>query len=151
MSGEIRFPIVGNLTADPELRYTQSGLAVASFTIASTPRVYDQTTREMKDGEPAFIRCSVWREFAENVAASLKKGTRVIAFGTYKQRRYQTESGESRMSPEMEVEAIGPDLRWASATVTKGGASSPAAQRPADAWGAPEPTSGGGWDDETPF
>lgn len=151
MTGEIQFPIVGNLTADPELRYTQTGLAVVNFTIASTPRELDRQTGQQKDGEPVFMRCSAWREFAEHIASSLSKGSRVVAFGRYRQRPYQTAEGEKRTSHEFEVDAIGPDLRFATAVVTK--AASNATQRagsPVQQGFAPEPESQQ-WPDETPF
>lgn len=159
MTGEIRFPVVGNLTADPELRYTQSGLAVVNFTIASTPREFDKATNQQKDGEPVFMRCSAWREFAEHIASSLSKGQRVIAYGRYRQRRYQTEDGSNRTSHELEVEAIGPDLRWATAVVTKAApaGSSPAAPAQGgsdESWFTPPPAAnlpGEPWPDETPF
>lgn len=155
MSGEIRFPIVGNLTADPELRYTQNGLAVVNFTIASTPRETDRQSGQQKDGEPVFLRCSAWREFAEHIAGSLTKGNRVVAFGRYRQRRYQTEDQQNRTSHEFEVEAIGPDLRWATAAVTRvqngNGASAPSAPAaPAESW-YPAPTGQEPLSDETPF
>lgn len=153
MTGEIRFPIVGNLTADPELRYTQNGLAVVSFTIASTPRETDRESGQQKDGEPVFMRCTAWREFAEHIAASLTKGTRVVAFGRYRQRRYQTEQNENRTSHEFEVDAIGPDLRFATATVAKtqqgGRNASPAAT--SGAWATEPQQPEGVWSDETPF
>jgi len=119
MAGETVITVVGNLTADPELRYTQNGLAVANFTIAATPRVFDRQANEFKDGEPLFLRASVWREFAEHVAGSLVKGTRVIAQGTLKQRSYETKEGEKRTSIELEIDAIGPDLRYATASVQR--------------------------------
>jgi single-strand DNA-binding protein len=118
MAGETIITVVGNLTADPELRYTQNGLAVANFTIASTPRIFDKTKNEYVDGEALFLRASVWREFAEHVAA-LDKGTRVIVTGKLKQRSYETKEGEKRTSIELEVDAIGPDLRYATAQVTR--------------------------------
>lgn len=102
MAGETIITIVGNLTADPELRHTQSGLAVANFTIASTPKVFDKQANEWKDGEPLFLRASVWREFAENVASSLTKGQRVIAQGKLKQRSYETREGEKRTTFELD-------------------------------------------------
>ena len=111
--------LAGNLTGDPELRYTQGGLAVANFTIASTPRTFDAASNEWKDGEPLFLRASVWREFAENVAQSLKKGARVLATGRLKQRSYETNEGEKRTSYELEVHEIGPSLRYAVATVER--------------------------------
>ena len=119
MTGETTITVVGNLTADPELRYTQNGLPVANFTIASTPRTFDKTSQEWKDGEALFLRASVWREFAENVANSLTKGSRVIATGFLKQRSYETKEGEKRTSMEFEVQEIGPSLKYATATVTR--------------------------------
>ena len=118
MSGETIVTIVGNLTADPELRYTQTGLAVANFTIASTPREFDRSTNEWKDGEALFLRSSVWREVAENVAASLKKGTRVIATGALKQKNYETKEGDKRTSFELEIEEIAPSLKFCTAVIT---------------------------------
>ena len=103
MTGETTLTIVGNLTADPELRYTQGGLPVANFTIASTPRTFDRQANEWKDGEPLFLRASVWREFAEHVAGSLTKGSRVIAAGRLKQRSYQDREGQQRTALELEV------------------------------------------------
>lgn len=154
MSGEIRFHIVGNFTADPELRFTQNGVPVASFTIASTPWEQDRATGKGKDGEPVFMRCSAWRELAEHIAASLTKGTRVVAFGRYRQRRYQTEEGQHRTSHEFEVEAIGPDLRWATAVVSRKKGSSPAsspASSDGGGWHAPASTTADPWADEEPF
>ena len=119
MANETLITVRGNLTADAELRYTQSGLAVANFTIASTPRTFDKNANEWRDGEALFLRASVWREFAEQVAASLKKGTAVIATGSLKQRSYETKEGEKRTSIELEVEDIGPSLRFATAEVTR--------------------------------
>lgn len=115
--------IVGNLTSDPELRFTQSGLPVVSFTIASTPRVFDKQAGEYKDGDPLFLRASAWRDFAEHIANSLTKGTRVVATGRLKQNSYETKEGEKRTSIELEVDAIGPDLRYATATVVRAGQS----------------------------
>jgi single-strand DNA-binding protein len=157
MAGETIITVVGNLTADPELRYTQNGLAVANFTIASTPRNFDRASSEWKDGEALFLRASVWREFAENVAGTLTKGMRVMATGRLKQRSYETKEGEKRTSIELEVDEIGPSLRYAKATVTRqassgrtGGedawASAPAVSGGEDPWATPGvPT------DETPF
>lgn len=119
MAGETVITVVGNLTADPELRYTQNGLPVANFTIASTPRNFDRQANEWKDGEALFLRASVWREFAEHVAGSLQKGSRVIATGTLKQRSYETREGEKRTSIELQVDEIGPSLRYATAQVTR--------------------------------
>lgn len=153
--------VVGNLTADPELRYTQSGQAVANFTIASTPRILDRATNEWKDGDPLFLRASCWREFAENVAGSLTKGMRVVAQGKLKQRSYQDRDGNNRTSLELDVDEIGPSLRYATAQVTRqsgGGARSgnqaadepwspaPSAAPAGDVWNTP-----GDFTDETPF
>jgi single-strand DNA-binding protein len=119
MAGDTVLTIIGNLTSDPELRWTPSGAAVASFTIASTPRTLDRQTQEWKDGEALFLRCSVWREAAENVAESLTRGSRVMAQGRLKQRSFETKEGEKRTVIEMEVDEIGPSLRYATATVAK--------------------------------
>ena len=117
--GDINLTIVGNITNDPELRFTPSGAAVASFTVASNSRYLDKTTNEWKDGEPVFMRCSVWRQYAENVAESLTRGTRVIVTGRLKQRSYETREGEKRTVIEMDVDDVGPALRTATAKVTK--------------------------------
>ena len=169
MAGETIITVVGNLTADPELRYTQNGLAVANFTIASTPRSFDKASNDWKDGETLFLRASVWREFAENVAGTLSKGSRVIATGRLKQSSYQTKEGEKRTSFELEVDEVGPSLRYATAQVTRttsggprggqGGAQGgsqggeePWASAPSspsgsgDVWNSP-----GNFNDETPF
>ncbi|MGR0218811.1 single-stranded DNA-binding protein [Agromyces sp. ZXT2-6] len=173
MAGETIITVVGNLTADPELRYTQSGLAVANFTIASTPRTFDRQANEWKDGEALFLRASCWREFAEHVAGSLTKGTRVIASGRLKQRSYETKEGEKRTSIELEIDEIGPSLRYATASVTRaqsnrgvsggGGSFGGGGGQSDDAWAPSAPaqqSSGGGdvWNtpgtnygDETPF
>lgn len=119
MAGETQTTIVGNLTADPELRYTQSGVPVASLTIASTPRIFDRQGGGWKDGDPLFLRCTVWREFAENIAATLHKGTRVVAQGNLRQRNYETKEGERRTAFELDISAIGPDLRYATAMITR--------------------------------
>lgn len=173
MAGETIITVVGNLTADPELRYTQGGLPVANFTIASTPRNFDRASGEWKDGEALFLRASVWREFAEHVAGSLTKGSRVIATGRLQQRSYETREGEKRTAYELAVDEIGPSLRYATAQVTRaasgggngGGGqsrpqvadepwSTPGSSAPAqggngggnDAWAAP-----GAYGDDTPF
>ncbi|NYE18501.1 single-stranded DNA-binding protein [Microbacterium immunditiarum] len=164
MAGETIITVVGNLTADPELRYTQNGLPVANFTIASTPRTFDRQANEWKDGEALFLRASVWRDFAEHVAGSLTKGMRVIATGRLKQRSYQDREGNNRTAIELEVDEIGPSLRYATAQVTRtsgGGGqsrqqvadepwatpgSSNAGGASADAWSAP-----GAYGDDTPF
>jgi single-strand DNA-binding protein len=119
MAGETVITVVGNLTSDPELRFTPSGSAVANFTVASTPRTFDRQSNEWKDGETLFLRASVWREAAENVAETLTKGTRVIVQGRLKSRSYETKEGEKRTVIELEVDEIGPSLRYASAKVTR--------------------------------
>ena len=119
MAGETIITVVGNLTSDPELRYTQNGLAVANFTIASTPRNFDRASNEWKDGEALFLRCNVWRQAAENVAESLTRGSRVIVSGRLKQRSFETKEGEKRTVIELEVDEIGPSLRYATAKVTR--------------------------------
>ncbi|MFN8102386.1 MAG: single-stranded DNA-binding protein [Mycobacterium sp.] len=172
-AGDTTITVVGNLTADPELRFTPSGAAVANFTVASTPRIYDRQSGEWKDGEALFLRCNIWREAAENVAESLTRGSRVIVTGRLKQRSFETREGEKRTVVEVEVDEVGPSLRYATAKVNKasrnggggsgfsgggGGASRPAAgggggSAPADdPWGsAPASGSFGGADDEPPF
>ncbi len=119
MAGETPITVVGNLTADPELRFTPSGAAVANFTVASTPRTFDRQTNEWKDAETLFMRCSVWREQAENVSESLHRGTRVVVTGRLVSRSWQTQEGENRTVMEMQVDEIGPSLRYATAQVTK--------------------------------
>jgi single-strand DNA-binding protein len=169
MAGETVITVVGNLTADPELRFTPSGAAVASFTIASTPRTFDRNSNEWKDGEALFLRCSIWRQAAENVAESLTRGMRVVAQGRLKQRSYETREGEKRTVVEMEVEEVGPSLKYATAKVNRtqrgsssgggygssgsdsgGGASSGGGGGNDDPWGS-APASGGGFSDEPPF
>lgn len=119
MAGETQITLVGNLTADPELRFTPSGAAVANFTVASTPRTFDRQTGEWRDGEAMFLNCAVWRQAAENVAESLQKGMRVIVQGRLKSRTYDTREGERRTVFEIDVDEIGPALRYASAKVTR--------------------------------
>ena len=119
MAGETTLTIIGNLTGDPELRFTPSGAAVANFTVASTPRRYDSSAREWKDGETLFMRCSIWQAAAENVAESLTRGMRVIVQGRLKARSYETKEGEKRTVTELEVDEVGPSLRFAAAKVTK--------------------------------
>jgi single-strand DNA-binding protein len=119
MAGDTVITVIGNLTSDPELRWTPSGAAVANFTIASTPRTLDRETQEWKDGDALFLRCSVWREAAENVAESLIRGSRVMAQGRLKQRSFETKEGEKRTVIEMEVDEVGPSLRYATAKVTR--------------------------------
>lgn len=167
-AGDTTITVVGNLTADPELRFTPSGAAVANFTVASTPRIYDRQSGEWKDGEALFLRCNIWREAAENVAESLTRGARVIVTGRLKQRSFETREGEKRTVVEVEVDEVGPSLRYATAKVNKasrggggggGGGSRPApsggggSSAPADdPWGsAPASGSFAGGDDEPPF
>src|SRR3954463_15486497 len=119
MAGETPITVVGNLTADPELRFTPSGAAVANFTVASTPRTFDRQSNEWKDGETLFMRCSVWREAAENVAESLTRGTRVLVSGRLRSRTYDTKEGEKRTVVELEVDEVGPSLRYATTKVSK--------------------------------
>ena len=178
MAGDTTITVVGNLTADPELRFTPSGAAVANFTVASTPRIFDRQSGDWKDGEALFLRCSIWREAAENVAESLTRGSRVIVTGRLKQRSFETREGEKRTVMEVEVEEIGPSLKYATAKVNKasrgggggggfggggGGGGAPAGgggggsrgnsgEPQEDPWGsAPASGSFGGSDDEPPF
>jgi single-strand DNA-binding protein len=119
MAGETTITVIGNLTDDPELRFTPSGAAVAKFRVASTPRTLDRNSGEWKDGEPLFLQCNVWRQVAENVAESLHRGARVIVSGRLRQRSYETREGEKRTVMELEVDEIGPSLRYATAKVQK--------------------------------
>src|SRR5881398_2821792 len=119
MAGDTTVTVIGNLTADPELRFTPSGQAVASFTVASTPRSFDRQSNEWKDGDTLFLRCSVWRQAAENVAESLHRGTRVIVQGRLRQRSFETREGEKRTVIELEVDEVGPSLKFATAKVSK--------------------------------
>lgn len=158
-AGDVTVTVVGNLTNDPELRFTPSGAAVASFTVASSPRVLDKATNEWKDGDPLYMRCSVWRQYAENVAETLTKGTRVIVTGRLKQRSYETREGEKRTVVEMDVEDVGPALRYATAKVNRvargeggggyGGPSSSGGSDSSDDPWASAPS--GGSFDEPPF
>ncbi|MCW2723340.1 MAG: ssb [Frankiales bacterium] len=176
MAGETVITVVGNLTNDPELRFTPSGAAVASFTVASTPRTLDKATNEWKDGDALFLRCSIWRQAAENVAESLQRGARVIVQGRLQQRSYETKEGEKRTVVELQVDEIGPSLKYATAKVNKtsrgggggggygggqagggnssgGGGDDPWASAPAGggATGGGASGGGGGWSDEPPF
>lgn len=173
MAGDTIITVVGNLTADPELRFTSSGAAVASFTVASTPRTFDRQSGEWKDGEALFMRCSIWRQAAENVAESLTRGARVVVTGRLKQRSYDTREGEKRTVIELEVDEVGPSLRYATAKVNKvsraggdgggfggggggnaGGGGGSRQSAPADdPWGSAPPAGGGGggFSDEPPF
>jgi single-strand DNA-binding protein len=151
MAGETLITVIGNLTSDPELRYTQNGKAVANVTIASTPRTFDRASNEWKDGDTLFMRSSVWGDFAEHVASSLSKGSRVIAQGVLKQKSYTTKEGENRTSYELDVQEIGPSLRYAKATITRAGQSSTATpiatSSSSDVWAAqPQNVA-----DDTPF
>lgn len=135
MANETVITVIGNLTSDPELRYTQNGKAVANFTIASTPRTYDKASSEWKDGDSLFLRASVWEQFAEQVAGSLAKGTRVIASGRLVQKGYETKEGEKRTSMELQIDEIGPSLKHATAQVTR--VQSGRGSQPAQATSAP--------------
>ncbi|KQN99665.1 single-stranded DNA-binding protein [Arthrobacter sp. Leaf234] len=137
MAGETVITVIGNLTNDPELRFTPSGAAVANFTIASTPRTFDRQSNDWKDGETLFLRASAWKDMAENVAESLTKGTRVVAQGRLKSRSYDTKEGEKRTVMELEVDEIGPSLKNASAKVIR-------TQGPGTRGGVQPPSSGGG-------
>lgn len=119
MAGETVITVIGNLTNDPELRFTPNGAAVVSFTVASTPRTLDKATNEWKDGDTLFLRCSAWRQMAENVTESLAKGSRVIVQGRLKQRSFETREGEKRTVVELDVDEVGPSLRNATAKVNK--------------------------------
>ena len=161
MAGETVITVVGNLTADPELRFTPSGAAVASFTVASTPRNFDRQTNEWKDGEALFLRCSIWRQAAENVAESLQRGMRVVVTGRLKQRSFETREGEKRTVIELDVDEVGPSLRYATAKVNRtqrgssgGGYGADQGGAPADdpwASSGPAVASSGGYSDEPPF
>ena len=146
MAGETVITVIGNLTADPELRWTQAGAPVADFTVASTPRAYDRNAGEWRDGDTLFVRCSVWRETAENVAESLRKGMRVIVQGRLTQRSYDTQQGERRTVVELQVDEVGPSLRRARAQVTRvqAQAASASATSASGSGGA------GGWGREAP-
>jgi single-strand DNA-binding protein len=160
MAGETVITVVGNLTADPELRFTPSGAAVASFTVASTPRTFDRQSNEWKDGEALFLRCSIWRQAAENVAETLQRGMRVIVQGRLQQRSFETREGEKRTVIEMQVDEVGPSLRYATAKVNRtqrgssgggfGGDAGGAAPVD-DPWSSAGPASSGGFSDEPPF
>ncbi len=137
MANDTTITIIGNITDDPELRFTANGAAVANFTVASTPRFLDKTTNEWKDGDALFLRCSIWRQAAENVAESLTRGARVIVSGRLKQRSYETKEGEKRTVYEVEVDEVGPSLKYATAKVNK-------VQRNGGGGGFGGPSSGGG-------
>jgi len=174
MAGETVITVVGNLTADPELRFTPSGAAVANFTVASTPRNFDKNSNEWVDGEAMFLRCSIWRQAAENVAESLQRGMRVVVQGRLKARSYEDREGQKRTVFELEVDEVGPSLKYATAKVNRvsrsseggfgggggggygggsGGGGGGSSQAPSDdPWGsAPPAGSGPAADDEPPF
>jgi single-strand DNA-binding protein len=157
MAGETTITVIGNLTADPELRFTPSGAAVASFTVASTPRTFDRTTGEWKDGEALFLRCNIWRQAAENVAESLTRGSRVLVSGRLRQRSFETREGEKRTVVELEVDEVGPSLRYATAKINKvnrgsgGGGYGSSGSATDDPWGSAPPASPAQADDEPPF
>ncbi|MEW2382469.1 single-stranded DNA-binding protein [Micromonospora sp. NPDC047707] len=169
MAGDTTITVIGNLTDDPELRFTPSGAAVAKFRVASTPRFMDKASGEWKDGEPLFLSCTVWRQAAEHVAESLQRGTRVIVSGRLRQRSYETREGEKRTVIELEVDEIGPSLRYATAKVQKmsrsggggggfgGGGGQGGGGNFDDPWAsaAPAPSrggsGGGNFDEEPPF
>jgi len=162
MAGETVITVVGNLTADPELRFTPSGAAVASFTVASTPRTFDKNSNEWKDGDALFLRCSIWRQAAENVAESLQRGMRVVVTGRLKQRSFETREGEKRTVIELDVDEVGPSLRYATAKVNRTqrgsssggfGADSSGGAPADDPWASsgPAAASSGGYSDEPPF
>ena len=161
--GDTIITVVGNLTADPELRFTPNGSAVANFTVASTPRVLDKATNEWKDGDALFMRCSVWRQAAENVAESLQRVQRVIVTGRLKQRSYETKEGEKRTVIELEVDEVGPSLKYATAKPNKttrgggggngggfNGGGGGGGDFGGDPWSSPAPA-GAGLSDEPPF
>jgi single-strand DNA-binding protein len=167
-AGDVTITVIGNLTDDPELRFTPSGAAVAKFRVASTPRFLDKQTNEWKDGEPLFLTCNVWRQAAENVAESLQRGARVIVSGRLRQRSYETREGEKRTVFELEVDEIGPSLRYATAKVQKmsrssgsgggygSGGNGGGASSFDDPWASAAPAGGSGsgsgnFDEEPPF
>ncbi|AEF42962.1 single-stranded DNA-binding protein [Hoyosella subflava] len=166
MAGDTVITVIGNLTADPELRFTPAGAAVATFTVASTPRKYNSQTSQWEDGDALFLRCNIWRQAAENVAESLQKGMRVIVNGRLRQRSFETREGEKRTVIELEVDEVGPSLRYATAKVNKagrsdggqggggrgGGFTAGAATAASDPWGSAPPAGGfAAQDDEPPF
>jgi len=172
MAGDTTITVIGNLTDDPELRFTPSGAAVAKFRVASTPRFLDKTSGEWKDGDPLFLSCTVWRQDAENVAESLQRGARVIISGRLRQRSYETKEGEKRTVIDLDVDEIGPSLRYATAKVQKmsrsggggfgsggsggGGSQGGGGFAADDPWASASPASapsggGGNFDDEPPF
>jgi single-strand DNA-binding protein len=146
MAGETHITVVGNLGRDPDLRFTSSGVPVAEFSLGSTPRTFDRETSDWKDGDTLWLRCTVWRQMAENVAESLRKGTRVIVQGRLKQRQYETREGEKRTSYEVDVDEVGPSLRNATCTIARASRSRPDAP-PDDPWASGAATGA----DDPPF
>ena len=153
MSNDTPLTVIGNLTADPELRFTPSGAAVANFTVASTPRKFNKQTNEWEDGEALFMRCSVWREVAENVAESLTRGMRVVVVGNLVSRSWEDkDTGQKRSVMEMQVDEVGPSLRYATAKVTKAAKGQQSQRQSSDAaWGQPEPQGSWGGGSGAPF
>ena len=147
MAGDTTITVIGNLTDDPELRFTPSGAAVAKFRVASTPRFLDRQSGEWKDGEPLFLACNIWRDAAEHVAESLQRGTRVIVTGRLRQRSYETREGEKRTVIELEVDEIGPSLRYATAKVQKMARSGGSGGFGASGGSRPQGGNGGNFDD----
>ena len=156
MTGETILTVVGNLTAEPELKFTASGAAVANFTVASTPRTFDKKSGEWKDGAALFLRCTLWRQPAENVAESLTRGSRVIVTGRLQQRSFETREGEKRTVIELAVDEIGPSLRYATTKISKAarqnssGGTRQASTPESDPW-ADAPATVGGHTEEPPF
>ncbi|MEV8318890.1 single-stranded DNA-binding protein [Streptomyces sp. NPDC059900] len=142
-AGETTITVVGNLTDDPEIRFTPSGAAMAKFTVASTPRTFDKTTNQWRDGTAMFLRCTAWRDLAEHVGDSLTKGARVIVTGRLRQHNWQTPENENRSMLGLEVDEIGPSLRFATATVTRAQRAAAGGTPPADAWNTGTPANGG--------
>jgi single-strand DNA-binding protein len=154
VAGETTLTIIGNLTSDPELRFTPSGAAVANFTIASTPRTLDKASGQWKDGEALFMRCTIWRQAAENVAESFRRGDRVIAFGRMEQRSFETREGDKRTVVELTVDEIGPSVKFHPAKSQRPDRSQQAQhQSNEDPWGQapPPPSTGAAFSDEPPF
>ena len=150
-AGDTILTITGNLTGDPELRFTATGMAVVAFTVAASRRVYDQTAGQWQDGDTLFLRCSAWRDLADHAAESLRKGTRVIVTGRLKQRQYETPEGDERTVYEVDADDVGPSLKWATAKIAK--TSRDKVPHPADSgdpWQAREPADAASGDDDRP-
>lgn len=153
MANEPTITLVGNLTADPELRYTQSGTAVCNFTVAQTPRQYDKNSNQYVDGNPLFMSCHVWKKAAENAEQSLAKGMRVIVVGRLRQRSWEDKEGNKRTTYEVEVDSVGPDLTWATTTVTRNPSNNSYGGQPqGGGWNnqQPQQSAGGGWNNQPP-